>query len=71
MQNMSLEISYFRYSTLEQYTGVPAATWRNMVANGNAPPSFKLNPDSKRSPRLFPKEGVDQWLKEKMEITDA
>ncbi len=53
---------FFRYHGLSEYIDTPEATLRKWVADGQGPPSFILNPKSKRKIRLFPKAEVDAWL---------
>jgi excisionase family DNA binding protein len=49
--------------------GVSERTLHTLVTNGEIP-SFKLDPSSSRSARLFPVSGLKAWIERRMEAPD-
>ena len=47
----------FSATNLEDYTGIPAGTWRYYVSTGKGPHSFKLG-----GKRVWRKSTVDAWI---------
>ena len=50
--------------------GVSERTLHTLVTNAEVP-SFKLDPSSSRSARLFPVSGLEEWLERRMEAGDG